>query len=77
MITLYTTGCPRCSVLEKKLDKLGVGYEKETSIEKMQALGIMQSPMLCVDGAMYDFIAANDWLNGQSAAFETEGGYEH
>lgn len=63
MITLYTTGCPRCAVLEKKLDGLGFGYEKESSVAKMQELGIMSAPMLCVDEQMFNFIEAVDWIN--------------
>ena len=72
MITLYTTGCPRCAVLEKKLQGLGIAYETEVSIEKMQELGIMQAPTLCVDGKMYDFIGANDWLNSVKTAAQKE-----
>lgn len=68
MITLYSTGCPRCIVLEKKMEQLGVQYEKNTNVDDMQALGMTQSPMLCVDGKMYDFVEANNWLN------ETAGG---
>ena len=30
MIKLYTIGCPKCSILEKKLDAAHVDYEKVT-----------------------------------------------
>ena len=40
MITLYSTHCPRCKVIMKKLEAKGLEYEEVTSIEQMKALGI-------------------------------------
>ena len=28
MVTLYSTGCPRCTVLEKKLEQKKIEYSK-------------------------------------------------
>ena len=35
MIKLYTIGCPKCSILEKKLDAAHVNYEKVTDKDIM------------------------------------------
>ena len=62
-VILYSTGCPKCNVLKKKMDAKGVNYVENNDIDKMERLGIQQVPMLCVDGDMMDFVAANDWIN--------------
>ena len=66
-IKLYSTHCPRCKVLMKKLEQKGLVYEDITSIEEMKALGITAVPVLEVDGVRYDFSKANQWINQQEA----------
>ena len=65
-IILYSTNCPKCAVLERKLDSLNITYEKNTSIDDMVALGMKSVPMLSVDGELLNFTAANEWLNNQN-----------
>lgn len=65
MIVLYSTGCPRCGVLKKKLEQKGIEYQENNSMDEMLSLGITQVPMLSVDGSLYDFSAANKWVNQQ------------
>ena len=60
---LYSTNCPRCTVLEKKLVQNGIEFKKNTMVDEMIVLGIKQAPMLLVDGELLDFSAANEWLN--------------
>lgn len=55
---LYSTGCPRCEVLKKKLDSEGVEYEVCEDIETMKSLGIMSVPVLKVDDKTYNFSEA-------------------
>jgi hypothetical protein len=62
-IVLYSTNCPRCTVLEKKLIQNGIEFKKNTMVDEMIVLGIKQAPMLLVDGELLDFSAANEWLN--------------
>ena len=62
-IILYTTHCPKCSVLEKKLAKKGLEYTENTSIDEMKELGFSTVPMLSVDGTVYTFEQANKFLN--------------
>ncbi len=62
-LILYTTHCPKCSVLEKKLAKKGLNYTEFTSIPEMIALGISSVPVLSVDGELLPFEKANQWIN--------------
>lgn len=65
MITLYSTGCPKCKVLKKKLDEKGIKYTVNLSVEEMMAIGITQVPVLCVEGKLLQFKQAVDWVNTQ------------
>lgn len=64
-IILYSTGCPKCSVLKKKLDTIGIPYTINSSIEDMTQLGISQVPVLSVGGELLEFAKANQWINQQ------------
>ena len=59
---LYSTGCPRCQVLEKKLEAKGIEYEEFTDSDKMVEMGLTAIPMLKVDGHMMDFMEAVRWI---------------
>lgn len=67
MITLYSTHCPKCNVLEKKLDKKGIEFElnDKFDIQEMVNRGITTAPILEVDGNFMTFNEANKWLNEQ------------
>ena len=65
MITLYTTHCPKCKVLEKKLAQKGIEYIEVSDIQKMNQLGFHSAPVLEVDGRIYNFKEANTWVNEQ------------
>lgn len=62
MIKLYTIGCPKCSILEKKLDAANVNYEKVTDKDIMIEKGFDVLPILEIDGTIYNFEEACDWL---------------
>lgn len=64
MITLYTTHCPQCIVLSKKLDNAGIEYTVCEDIDKMTERGFMSAPMLEVDDKVFNFKQAVDWING-------------
>lgn len=61
---LYTTGCPRCKVLETKLKQKGVNYIECNDVEEMEKKEISSVPYLSVDGKLLDFTAAVKWVNG-------------
>ncbi len=62
-VILYSTGCPKCKVLKKKLDAKNIKYklieDEDTMIEK----GFMEAPVLEVDNKTMGFIEANKWAN--------------
>ena len=64
-IILYSTGCPRCGVLKKKLAEKNIDYGEVNSVDDMLALGIKEVPMLSVDGNLMNFREAVDWTNNQ------------
>ena len=63
MIKLYTTGCPKCKILEKKLDEKGVRYEKITNIDVMKTKGFRLVPMLEIGTELFDFGKAIRYVN--------------
>ena len=65
MPTLYSTGCPKCQVLKKKLDAAGINYTIESDIKIMKDKGFLQVPILEVDGKYMNFTEANKWIGEQ------------
>lgn len=62
-IILYTTRCPRCDIISKKLQENNIGYIEFTDVDKMIEMGFSMMPMLEVDGVIMDFGTANKWIN--------------
>jgi glutaredoxin len=62
-VILYSTHCPRCNVLEKKLRQKNISYEEITDVNIMEQKGYLTVPILEVDGKNMDFKTANDWIN--------------
>lgn len=62
MITLYSTNCPKCRVIEKKLAQKDIQYITVTDIEEMKRLGFTSAPVLEVDGKILNFGDANRWI---------------
>ena len=63
MIVLYTVDCPKCKVLEKKLESNGIEFEKCYDVDKMLELGFKQSPQLQVNDKIMNFNEAIKWIN--------------
>lgn len=61
-VVLYSTGCPRCEVIKKKLAEKGVSYTECTSVEKMLQMGMSSVPMLEINGDLLSFQEALDWI---------------
>lgn len=70
VITLYGTGCPRCNVLKKKLEAIGVEYAECSDVQKMMDMGITVVPVLYVDGNLLSFAEANAWVNNYGGGSE-------
>ena len=65
MPILYSTGCPQCQVLKKKLDNAKIEYSIVTDINIMQKKGFMSVPILEVGDKCMTFIEANNWIKEQ------------
>lgn len=63
-IILYSTNCPKCVVLEKKLQAKNIPYVKNQNVKEMSLLGMTTVPMLKVgDGPLLDFTEATKRIN--------------
>lgn len=60
---LYTTGCPKCKVLEQKLNAKNIAYDIVTDVDKMMNLGIQSAPALQVEDTIYNFADAIKYVN--------------
>ena len=59
----YTTGCPQCRVLCKKLKAAGFDFEKCEDVDTMRKAGFTSVPVLELDnGERLGFAAAIEWL---------------
>lgn len=70
MIILYSTGCPRCKVLESALEESGIVYEKVSNEQDIIDMGFMTVPVLQADGKTMAFPEAYKYIkeicNGQT-----------
>ena len=62
MIILYSTDCPKCKILETKLNDAAIHYEINKDIDEMQAKGFTSVPMLDMNGEVMNFSQALAWL---------------
>ena len=65
-MVLYTTGCPKCRILEKKMNDKNIEFEKVDDTAKMAELGIESVPALRLkDGTLLGYFEAVKYVNGQ------------
>ena len=62
-IVLYSTNCPKCIVLEKKLTQKNIEFEVINDVKAIRKLGYLTAPLLEVNGKIMDFKEAVDWIN--------------
>lgn len=62
-VVLYSTGCPQCMVLEKKLEMKGIPYTKSDNFDKVIEAGYLTAPVLEVEGVLMAFGEANKWIS--------------
>jgi len=62
-VVLYTTHCPKCKILEKKLNQKNIPFEVVTDIELMKEKEYFSVPILELDGIGMNFKDANEWIN--------------
>ena len=66
-VTLFTTHCPKCKVIEKKLAQKNIEYKMVEDINIMKEKGFKSLPMLEVDDQVFNFIEANKWVTNYTA----------
>lgn len=63
MVTLYSTNCPRCKVLEMKMQQKEINYTVVTDMDLMLSKGFKSAPTLETDkGEILGFKEALDWI---------------
>lgn len=64
MVKLYSNDCPRCKVLEKKLNQKNIMFEKITDFEPdvLFNQGYVMLPVMQVDDIMYDYKDAVQYI---------------
>ena len=63
MNILYTTHCPKCNVLKKKLESKNIEFKICKDVDLMLSKGIQQAPYLEIDNELMDFSKAIKWVN--------------
>ena len=64
-VTFYSNNCPRCKILQQKLDEKGVIYEKVSDMNILIQKGFKSVPMLEVDGNIMNYLEAINWVKEQ------------
>lgn len=66
MVTLYSTGCPKCKVLKLKLAKAGITYFEITDIAEInkvcKEIGTDSVPILETPDGTFEFAKAIAWV---------------
>ena len=63
MVILYSTHCPKCNILAKKLQMANIDYIENNNTDEMLAKGMLSAPYVELeDGTLLDFMQANNWL---------------
>lgn len=60
---LYTTHCPKCNILEKKLQAKNISYEVCEDKAIMLEKKLTYLPVLEIDGKFLDFSSAVSYIN--------------
>ena len=63
MIVLYSTGCPICEIMKKKLIEKNISFTVNSDINSMLELGITAVPVLEVEGQLLKTKEAMEWIN--------------
>lgn len=70
-IRLYSTHCPKCRVVEKKLEQAGIQYElidakgNNKVIDMLSEKGIRQMPVLEVEDKLLGFSEIIKWIGAK------------
>ena len=62
-VILYSTGCPKCNILKKKLADAKIDYKVVEDVDVMLSKGLKDVPWLEVDGNLMNFVDSSKWIN--------------
>lgn len=62
-LVLYTTHCPKCKVIESKLNAKKIEFDIVDDKSTLIEMGIVSVPVLEADGTRMDFLEANKYVN--------------
>ena len=62
-VVLFSTGCPKCKVVESKLRSKRVNFKKNVDTDAMRKMGLESVPVLQVKDRLLNFVEANKWVN--------------
>lgn len=70
-VTLYTTNCPKCKILKKKLELANIDFTEVSGPEEILKLGFMEAPVLGInEHIFYAFPAAVEWIKTKKGSGE-------
>lgn len=62
-VVLYSSGCPKCQVLESKLMAKGIPFKITNNFQEIIDRGFQFAPVLKVGEVFMNFTEANKWVN--------------
>ena len=62
IITLYSTGCPKCQILEKRLKKNNIDFVISNDVDVLIEKGFQSAPIMAVGKLFYDYSSAMNLL---------------
>lgn len=71
-IILFSNGCPNCITIKRMLNNAKIEYEENNSIDEMVSLGINNVPVLSVDGVLYSYKYAKEYIKNLTEVIVNE-----
>lgn len=62
-IILYSTGCPKCEILKKKMGEKNISYTEINDIDIMNEKNITFVPMLEIEGKLLNYRESVSFVN--------------
>ena len=64
-VVLYSTGCPKCTVLKKKLQAKNIEFTEINDVDTMLKMGLDEVPVLKVDNKIMQANEAMAWVDNK------------
>ena len=64
-VVLYSTGCPKCTVLKKKLQAKNIEFTEINDVDTMLKMGLDEVPVLKVDNKIMQANEAMAWMDNK------------